>query len=253
MLEAYTTLGALARETKRVRLGVLVTGVTYRNPALLVKQVTTLDTISGGRAIFGIGAAWNQVEHLGYGYDFPPVRERMDRLDEAVTIARAMFTQQTPSFEGRYYRIEEAVNVPRPIRDGGPLILIGGGGEKRTLRIAAKHADMTHWFPLGMDVLRRKTDILAGYCEELGRDPATIERTMSSPVFLTLNDADADRLRQTIPAERRAHVTMGPPSQVADGIRPYIEAGFTGFTFANTVLSTPERIAAAGELLRLIS
>jgi F420-dependent oxidoreductase-like protein len=253
MLEAYTTLGALARETSRVRLGVLVAGVTYRNPALLVKETATLDTISGGRAMFGIGAAWNEVEHVGYGYDFPPVRERMDRLEEAVTIARAMFTQDQPTFEGRYYRIEEALNFPRPVRPGGPPILIGGGGEKRTLRIAAKHADMTHWFSLGIDALKRKTAVLEGYCAEIGRDPASIERTMGAPVLLTQTDDEAQALLQRIPADRRPHLVAGPPAKVADSMRPYLDAGFTGFTFANTTLGTPSRIAAAGELLRLIS
>ena len=151
MLEGWSVLAALARETTRVRLGTLVTGVTYRNPALLAKQVTTLDTISGGRAILGLGAAWNEVEHEGYGYDFPPIRERMDRLDEALAIIKAMFTEDRPTFAGRYYRIDQAFNVPRPVQPGGPKILVGGGGEQRTLRIAAKYADMTHWFSLGLD------------------------------------------------------------------------------------------------------
>jgi F420-dependent oxidoreductase-like protein len=147
MLEGWTTLAALARETSRVRLGTLVSGVTYRNPALLAKQATTLDTISGGRAIFGIGAAWNDAEHAGYGYEFPPVRERMDRLEEALTIAKAMFSEERPSFDGRFYRIEDALNVPRPVQPGGPRILVGGGGEQRTLRIAARFADMTPLVP----------------------------------------------------------------------------------------------------------
>ena len=149
MLEAWSTLTALARETNNVRLGTLVTGVTYRNPALLAKTATTLDVISGGRAMFGLGAAWNDVEHDGYGFEFPPVRERMDRLDEALTIVRKMFTEERPSFEGRHYRIHEALNEPRPVQPGGPRIMVGGGGEQRTLRIAAKHADMTHWFAIG--------------------------------------------------------------------------------------------------------
>src|SRR5690349_4238395 len=144
MLEAYSTLAALAMATSRVRLGTLVTGVTYRNPALLVKMVTTLDTISKGRAILGIGAAWNDSEHAGYGFEFPPVRERMDRLGEALTIAKAMFTEERPSFEGRYYKIDRALNSPRPIQPGGPKILVGGSGEQRTLRLAAQHADITH-------------------------------------------------------------------------------------------------------------
>jgi len=146
MLEAYTTLAAIAARTSTVKLGALVAGVTYRNPALLAKQVTTLDVISGGRAVFGIGAAWNEDEHCGYGIDFPPIGRRMDRLDEAVTIARLMFTQERPSFEGKHYRIDRALNVPRPLQKGGPKILIGGGGEKRTLRILAQHGDIGHWF-----------------------------------------------------------------------------------------------------------
>src|SRR5438876_9482438 len=120
MMEAYTTLSALATQTSRVKLGTLVTGVTYRNPALLAKMVTTLDVISKGRAILGVGAAWNEDEHRGYGFEFPPIARRMDRLDEALTIARLMFTEERPSFEGKYYRIDRAVNVPRPIQPGRP-------------------------------------------------------------------------------------------------------------------------------------
>src|SRR5258708_16041313 len=146
MLEGYTTLGALARETKRVRLAILVTGVTYRNPALVAKMVTTLDVISKGRMICGIGAAWNESEHIGYGFDFPPIRERMDRLDEALTILKLMFTQERPSFSGTHYRIDRALNNPRPLQPGGPKIMVGGGGEQRTLRLFARYAGMSHWF-----------------------------------------------------------------------------------------------------------
>jgi F420-dependent oxidoreductase-like protein len=253
MLEAYTVLGALARSTSRVRLGTQVTGVTYRNPAILVKQATTLDVISGGRALFGIGAAWNEEEHLGYGVDFPSVRERMDRLDEALTIARLMFREEAPSFEGRYYRISGALNFPRPIQPDGPPIMVGGGGEQRTLRIAAKHADMTHWFALGVEALQRKTDILAGYCDEIGRDPVSIERTMAAPVVVAGSDADARAYLAALPPERRSHVIAGTPEQVADELRRYVELGFTGFTFNNTTYRTPDQIANVGELLRLIS
>ena len=252
MLEGWSTLNALARETSRVRLGTLVTGVTYRNPALLAKMATTLDVISGGRAIFGLGAAWNETEHVGYGYDFPGVGERMDRLDEALTIARAMFTEDRPTFVGRHYRIEGALNVPKPIQPGGPRIMVGGGGEQRTLKIAAKHADMTHWFPLGFEALRHKNDVLLGWCEQIGRDPATIERTMATPVLVASTEAEANALRDRLPPERRATVLGGTPEQAADGLRPYLDAGFTGFTFNNTTYRTPEAIGAIGELLRLI-
>jgi F420-dependent oxidoreductase-like protein len=253
MLEGWSTLAALARETRRVRLGTLVTGVTYRNPALLAKTATTLDVISGGRAILGLGAAWNDVEHDGYGYDFPPVKERMDRLDEALMIIRAMFTEERPTVEGRHYRVHEVLNVPRPIQPGGPRILVGGGGEQRTLRIAARHADLTHWFPLGLDVLRRKNDLLAGYCEEIGRDPATIERTMAAPVVVAASDADSEAILQRLPSERRPFVKVGRPEQMADELRPYLDAGFTGFTFNNTFYRTAEQIAQVGELLQLVA
>src|SRR2546423_7242062 len=145
MLEAYTTLAAIARETSKVKLSTLVTGVTYRHPAVLAKQVTTLDVISNGRALLGIGAAWNESEHNGYGIPFPPIAERMERLEEAVTIARLMFTEERPSFAGEHYRLHRALNSPRPLQPGGPKILIGGGGEEKTLRILAQHGDIGHW------------------------------------------------------------------------------------------------------------
>jgi F420-dependent oxidoreductase-like protein len=253
MLEGWSTLTALARETSRVRLGTLVTGVTYRNPALLAKTATTLDVISGGRAIFGLGAAWNNVEHDGYGFDFPPVRERMDRLDEALTIVKLMFTEERPSFEGRYYRIHEALNEPRPIQPGGPAILVGGGGEQRTLRIAARHADMTHWFPIGMEPLRRKTELLERYCAEIGRDPSSIERTLGGPVVVAANEAEAQDLLERMPEERRPFAKVGTAEQMAGAMRPYLDAGFTGFTFNNSLYRTPDQIARVGDLLALIT
>jgi F420-dependent oxidoreductase-like protein len=253
MLDAYSTLGALSQRTSRVRLGALVTGVTYRNPALLAKTITTLDLLSGGRALLGIGAAWNADEHRGYGFEFPRIGERMDRLDEALTIIRAMFTEDRPTFEGRHYRIAEALNVPRPIQPGGPRILVGGGGEQRTLRIAARHADMTHWFPLGLETLRHKNELLDRYCADIGRDPATIERTMATPVLVAPGPDAARAMLERVPAERRAHIQVGMPEQAAESLRPYIEAGFTGFTFNDNIVSTPEAIAATGELLRLVA
>ena len=252
MLEGWSVLNALARETTRVRLGTLVTGVTYRNPAMLAKMVTTLDIISAGRALLGLGAAWNESEHDGYGYEFPRVGERMDRLDEALTIARAMFTEDRPSFEGKHYRIQSALNVPKPVQPGGPKIMVGGGGEQRTLRIAAKHADMTHWFPLGMEMLRHKNEVLEGYCAEIGRDPSTIERTMATPVVVARDDADMAVLLERMPPERRPYIQGGTPQQAADALKPWIDAGFNGFTFNNTFYQSPEQIALVGEVLQLI-
>ncbi len=252
MLESWSTLAALARETSRVRLGTLVTGVTYRNPAFLAKTATTLDVFSGGRAILGLGAAWNEQEHIGYGYEFPPIGERMDRLDEALSIIHAMFTEDQPSFTGRHYTIDKALNVPRPIQPGGPRVMVGGGGEQRTLKIAAKHADMTHWFPLGLETLRHKSEVLDRYCAEIGRDPSTIERTMAAPVIVADTEAEASAFVDKLPPERRPHVLAGTPEQMADALRPYLDAGFMGFTFNNSIYRTPEQIGAIGGLLRII-
>ena len=252
MIEGWSVVAALARETSRVRLGTLVTGVTYRNPAMLAKLATALDVISGGRAIFGIGAAWNEEEHIGYGIDFPPVRERMDRLEEALTIARLMFTEDRPSFQGQHYRIHEALNSPRPIQPGGPPILVGGGGEQRTLRIAARFADLTHWFALGLESLRHKDELLIRYCEEIGRDPATIERTIGAPVTVVGSEAEKTAFLERLPPAWRSNVIAGTPEQVVDVLGKYIDAGFTGFTFNNAIYRTPEQIARVGELLRMI-
>ena len=253
MLESYSALAGIAASTKKVRLGTLVAGVTYRNPALLAKEVTTLDVISGGRAILGIGAAWNESEHIGYGFDFPPIGGRMDRLGEALTICKLMFTEERPSFEGQHYRIEQALNRPRPIQAGGPPILIGGMGERRTLRFAAEFADLTHWFPGQIETLQHKIDVLAEHCEAVGRDPASIVRTLGAPVIPVADEKDAAAIIERIPPERRAALTVGKPEQVAERLATFIAAGFTGFTFGNTALPTVESIGLAGEVLRLIS
>jgi F420-dependent oxidoreductase-like protein len=252
MLEAYTTLGSLAARTSRVRIGTLVTGVTYRNPALLAKMVTTLDVISGGRAILGIGAAWNEAEHIGYGYDFPPTRERMDRLDEALQIAKLMFTQERPSFEGRFYRIDRALNHPRPIQTGGPKILVGGGGEQRTLRLAARYADLTHWFAGSVDEFKHKQEVLERHCEAEGRDPSSIMRILGAPVLLARDEREAKAMAERLPAGARM-LQPAAPDQAAELLRKYMDAGVQGFTFGNSNLATPELIQLAGELRRRLA
>jgi F420-dependent oxidoreductase-like protein len=169
MLEAYTLLGALASRTDRIRLGTLVTGVVYRNPALLAKIVTTLDVVSHGRAILGIGAAWNEKEASEYGYEWPPTSERLDRLDDALRICRAMFTEERATVEGKHASIRDALNFPRPLQPGGPRILVGGSGERRTLRLVAQHADACNLFG-DVDTIRHKLDVLQQHCREVGRD-----------------------------------------------------------------------------------
>jgi alkanesulfonate monooxygenase SsuD/methylene tetrahydromethanopterin reductase-like flavin-dependent oxidoreductase (luciferase family) len=177
----------------------------------------------------------------------------MDRLDEALAIAKAMFTQDRATFHGKHYQLEGALNEPRPIQRNGPPILIGGVGEQRTLRIAAKYADMTHWFALGHDALKHKTEVLERYCAEIGRDPATIERTVGAPVIVVESQDAANAVLEMVPPERRPYLHAGTPDTVAEALRPYIDAGFTGFTFNNNLYRTPDDIARVGELLRLVA
>ena len=252
MLEAYTALGGIAARTRRILLGALVTGVTYRNPALLAKMVTTLDIVSAGRAILGIGAAWNEDEHLGYGFDFPPIGERMDRLDEALRVAKLMFTEERPSYHGRFYRIDRALNSPRPIQEGGPRVLVGGVGERRTLRMVARYADMSNFFPLPLDELKRKIEILDRHCKAEGRDPSTILKTVMAPFTLVMNEQEAKVLAARLPEDAPVMARPATPEQAAAILRDHIDAGFQGFVFRNPNLSTPELLAAAGGLKGLL-
>jgi F420-dependent oxidoreductase-like protein len=252
MLEAYSTLAALAAKTSRIKLGTLVTGVTYRNPALLAKTVTTLDVISKGRAVFGIGAAWNEDEHIGYGINFPPISERMERLDEALTIAKLMFTEQRPSFEGKHYRIDRALNVPRPIQPGGPKILIGGSGERKTLRLLARHGDIGHWFGGPIEELKRKKGVFEEHCAAVGRDPSSVLLTIGLNIILVDNEREGKALFDRIPDERKPMVSIATPAQAAENLRRYVDAGFGGFTLSNMTSPTVEAISRAGELIKLM-
>jgi alkanesulfonate monooxygenase len=178
MLESYTTLGYLAGVTKRIRLGTMVTGVVYRHPGILVKAVSTLDVISGGRAYLGIGAAWNEREARGLGVPFPPLKERFERLEEALQIAKQMWTGQVAPYAGRHFQLTETLNSPQPLTQPHPPILIGGGGEKKTLRLVAQYGDACNLFArMGADVIRHKLDVLKRHCDEVGRPYAAIERT----------------------------------------------------------------------------
>jgi len=253
MMEAYTTLSGLATQTSRVKLGTLVTGVTYRNPALLAKQVTTLDVISKGRAILGIGAAWNEDEHVGYGVEFPPIGQRMDRLDEALTIAKLMFTQDRPSFEGKYYKIDRALNVPRPVQAAGPKILIGGTGERRTLRLLAQHGDIGHWFAASLDELKRKKQIFEEHCEAVHRDPSEVLLTLGVGLVVAENEKDAAAMMAGLTPERRAMAAVVNVQQAAELIGKYLDAGFGGFTFNNNVFQTEEQIGLVGELIKVVN
>ena len=177
MLEGWTALAHAAAVTERISLGTLVTGVTYRHPGILVKTATTLDVLSGGRAWFGIGAAWNEQEHLGLGVPFPPVAERVERLEETLRIAHQMWAGDESPFDGRHYQLRWPLNSPPALSRPHPKVMIGGTGERKTLRLVAQYADACNIFEMGTDAVRHKLDVLRRHCDDVGRDYDEIERT----------------------------------------------------------------------------
>ena len=178
MLEGYTALGFLAGQTETITLALLVTGVTYRHPGLLAKIVTTLDVLSGGRAQLGIGAAWYEREHKGLGVPFPPVSERFERLEEALQICHQMWSEDDGPYDGKYYQLAETICSPRPLQQPAPKILVGGSGERKTLKLVARYADACNLFAADPATVAHKLDVLARHCEAEGRDPATIATTI---------------------------------------------------------------------------
>ena len=185
MLEGYSALNFLAAITKKVRLGTLVTGVIYRYPGILVKTVTTLDVLSGGRAYFGVGAGWYEREAIALGVPFPPLKERFERLDETVQIALQMWSGKVAPFTGKHYRLAETLNSPQPISKPHPRIMIGGAGEKRTLPLVAKYADACNLYAFeNLDVVRAKLEVLRRHCEAINRPFEEIERTAIGAIDL---------------------------------------------------------------------
>jgi F420-dependent oxidoreductase-like protein len=177
MLEGYSALSFMAACTRRARLGTMVTGVVYRHPGILVKAVSTLDVLSGGRAYLGIGAAWNETEARGLGIPFPPIKERFERLEEALQIARQMWAGKVAPYQGKHYHLAEPLNSPQPLSKPHPPILIGGMGEKKTLKLVAKYADACNLFMVDESMLRQKIDVLKRHCDEVGRNFNEIELT----------------------------------------------------------------------------
>ena len=176
MLEGYTSLGFVAGKTERITLSLMVTGVTYRHPGLLAKIVTTLDVLSGGRAMLGIGAAWYEREHRALGVPYPPVAERFERLEETIQICEQMWSDNDGPYEGKHYQLAETICQPQPIRR--PPILIGGDGEKKTLRLVAKYADACNLFGSSTADVSHKLDVLRAHCDAEGRDYDAIEKTI---------------------------------------------------------------------------
>ena len=225
MLEAYTALGFLAGQTERLRLYTLVTGVTYRQPGLLAKAVTTLDVLSGGRAMLGIGAAWNGEESAGLGFPFPPTAERFERLEEALQIVLQMWGEDEKPYEGAHYQLARTLNSPQPLSRPHPPILIGGGGERKTLRLVAQYADACNLF--SSPEIAHKLDVLRGHCADLGRDYDSIEKTAMTPFTLGPGGEGADELLERL---RTLH-----------------ELGITVATGSLTGPDGPEKVAAYGE------
>jgi F420-dependent oxidoreductase-like protein len=231
-LEAWTTLAALASSTDRLRLGVLVSGVTYRNPALLAKMAATVDHVSEGRLELGLGAAWHDAEHRMFGFDFPSVRERSDRLEEAVQLIRLLFESDEPvSFAGTYYTLDQAVCDPRPLQRPRPPIVIGGDGEKRTLRTLARYGDVMDSGGTP-EMLRQKIAVLERHCHDAGRNPAEIEHAYRGPIIVSDNTAFIDRIAAT--TAQQSGITI-------DDVKRYMPIGN-----ADHVRATVERYAEAG-------
>jgi F420-dependent oxidoreductase-like protein len=249
MLEGNTILGGLAARTSRVSIGLMVAGVMYRNPALLAKITTTLDIISGGRAVLGLGAGWYEEEHEAYGYGFPPLKERFERLEDALQIARLMFTEEEPSFEGRHHRIANILNNPRPLRGDIP-IMVGGSGERKTLRLVAKYADACNLFG-DVERARHLLGVLEGHCEDVGRDPSEITKTRMGTLFIGETDEEAQRKLEArnIDERRRTMAFVGGPERVAEQIQELLDIGIEGVTISIPDVHDLDVVRLAGETI----
>ncbi|MGV0789966.1 LLM class F420-dependent oxidoreductase [Mycolicibacterium sp. XJ2] len=246
MLEAYTALGGLATATERVQLGTLVTGNTYRNPTLLAKAITTLDVMSQGRAILGIGTGWYELEHDSLGYEFGTFTDRFNKFGEALEIILPMLRGERPTFDGKYYRTKEAMAEPR-FRDHIPL-MIGGSGEKKTIPLAARHFDHLNIIA-GFDELPRKMQVVKERCEEIGRDPATLQTSMLVVAIIGENVTG-----DIIPDDFKQQAVFGSADQIADQIKTKVlDAGVDGVILSPVTSLDgyhPGRVTAVGEALR---
>ena len=252
MFEGSTMLAAIAARTSRLTMGLLVGSVTYRNPALAAKITTTLDIISGGRVWHGIGAGWFEAEHVAYGYRFPTLRTRFEMLEDALQIARAMFTQEHAQHSGKHYHANGAFNNPKPLRGDIP-ILIGGSGERKTLRLVAKYGDGCNLFG-DAERVRHLLAVLEGHCDAVGRDYTQITKTGTGRVLIapTHEQAEAKKraLReQGVPQESIDSMISGDPDAVAEQAAALRDAGLEGFCFSMVGSEDPETVALAGRTL----
>src|SRR4051794_39924635 len=252
MFEGNTMLAGLAARTETIALGLLVGGVGYRNPAQHAKMTTTIDAISGGRAFHGIGAGWFEAEHDAYGFAFPPLKERFERLEDHLRIVRAMFTQDQAAVEGRHHSVRDAYNNPKPLRGDIP-ILIGGSGERKTLRMVAQYADGCNLFG-DPERARHLLGVLEGHCETVGRDPAEITKTSMMTLVIAADESDIARKLDAMraagfPEERIAATTAGTPEQIVERAEAYRAVGIEGVTFSMPDVHDLEAVELAGRTL----
>ncbi len=253
--EAYTLLGALAQSTDSVRLGALVTGVTNRPPALLAKQVTALDVLSSGRAVLGVGAGLPDRSDTDSGAATASLSERFERLEEALQVFRAMFTQDRVHFDGRYYRLDGAVNRPRPFRDGGPPVLIGGNGERRTLKLVADYADACN-LSGELATIRRKMVVLESHCVASGRDLSSITKTMLATLIIAPSESQALERVEELRSRSHPEDTMSPPAVICGSpdsvtrqVAQFLDVGIDGLIVNMPDFQETEFVALAGKVL----
>ncbi|CAB4659465.1 unannotated protein [freshwater metagenome] len=233
VFECWTTIAAISQRTSRIRLGQMVGCNSYRNPALLAKITSTVDVISGGRLDWGIGAGWYENEYRGYGYEFAKPSDRIGMLQETVEIVKSMWTQPETTYEGKFYKTSRAHCDPKPLQQPMPPIWIGGGGEQLTLRVVARHADVSN-FGSSLEEFVHKREVLKGHCAHIGRDEDTIRKTISSEVFIRetekeIEEAGAKNPWGIRPDQWREKALVGTPDQVSEKIQKYLDAGCTGF------------------------
>jgi len=258
MLESWTTLTALAALTRRMRVGTIVSGNTYRHPAVLAKMAANVDIISGGRLICGMGAGWQENEHTAYGMSFYTVGERLQRLDEACQVLNMLWTQERSTFKGKYYQLDDAPLMPKPVQKPRPELMIGGGGEKVTLRIVARWAD--HWNVWGgPDTLAKKGKILDGYCAAIGRDPGTILRSAVMVPVLSEDRAEIDKIQQIFmkrmardEASAKDTLLAGSVAQIQDKLGKLREAG-VGLLFIPTMFLGKDQLKPLDALIEKVA
>jgi F420-dependent oxidoreductase-like protein len=264
MIEAYTLLGGLAARTKTARLGTLVTGNTYRNPTLLAKIITALDVVSSGRALLGIGSGWFELEHDQLGFEFGTFTDRFEKLEEALQIILPMLADERPTFDGKHYSVTTAINQPSPVQAGGIPVMIGGGGEKKTLRMVAQYATLSN-LPVGLDEVPRKLEALDAHCAALGRDRSEIsvsvllfgmiagthdEAVAARDAYLGGMGMTWDALDDATRASLDARMLVGGPDEVTEKVQYALGLGLDGITLNLPATGHDlDAIATAGEVI----